>query len=154
MKKSKFTAKIEAGDGGGAFVFFPYDVEEEFGTKGKVAVQATFNGVASTGSLMKYGYSQHMLGLPKGIRERLGKGLGDTIEVVVWKDAEERTVEIPAEFEQAMKQAKLLSFFERLSFTHRKEYCRWISEAKKEETRTKRLAKAIEMLGAGVKTPG
>jgi len=154
MKKYKFTARIEAGDGGGAFVFFPFDIEKEFGTKGKVAVHATFDGVAFKGSLIKYGYSQHILGVLKAIREQIGKGPGDSIEVEVWKDAEERTVKIPAEFEKAMRRAKLLSFFEGLSYTHRKEYCRWISEARKEETRARRLAKAIEMLGAGVKTPG
>ena len=53
-----------------------------------------------------------------------------------------------------MEQEKLLPFFESLSFTHRKEYCRWITEAKKEETRQNRLTKAIEMLRNGVKTPG
>jgi hypothetical protein len=51
MKKYKFTAKIEAGDGGGAYVLFPYDTETEFATKGKVPVKATFNGVPYTGSL-------------------------------------------------------------------------------------------------------
>jgi uncharacterized protein YdeI (YjbR/CyaY-like superfamily) len=40
-----------------------------------------------------------------------------------------------------------------LSFTHRKEYCRWISEAKKEETKARRLEKAIEMMKKNVKTP-
>jgi hypothetical protein len=34
MKKYKFKAKIEAGDGGGAYVLFPYDTSQEFGTKG------------------------------------------------------------------------------------------------------------------------
>jgi uncharacterized protein YdeI (YjbR/CyaY-like superfamily) len=41
-----------------------------------------------------------------------------------------------------------------LSFTHRKEYCRWITEAKKEETRLERLEKAVEILKKGVRTPG
>jgi uncharacterized protein YdeI (YjbR/CyaY-like superfamily) len=41
-----------------------------------------------------------------------------------------------------------------LSYTHRKEYSRWISEAKKEETRQRRLEKAVEMLKKGVKTSG
>ena len=44
MKKYKFKTKIEAGDGGGAYVLFPYDTEKEFDTKGKVPVKATFNG--------------------------------------------------------------------------------------------------------------
>ena len=55
MKVYRFKAHIEAGDGGGAYVLFPYDVEQEFGTKGKVPVKATFDGVPYTGSLIKYG---------------------------------------------------------------------------------------------------
>ena len=53
-----------------------------------------------------------------------------------------------------LEKERLLPFFEGLSFTHRKEYCRWITEAKKEETRLRRLEKAVEMLRKGVKTPG
>jgi len=48
-----------------------------------------------------------------------------------------------------MKKEGVLPVFEKLSYTHRKEYCRWITEAKKEETRVRRLAKAIEMLKKG-----
>jgi uncharacterized protein YdeI (YjbR/CyaY-like superfamily) len=51
------------------------------------------------------------------------------------------------------KKEGLLPFFEKLSYTHRKEYCRWISEAKKEETRLKRLGKAIERLEQRARTP-
>lgn len=85
MKRFRFTARIEAGDGGGAFVFFPYDVEESFGTKGKVKVKATFDGVAYQGSLFKYGFPQHVLGVLKAIRTQIGKQPGDMVDVVVWK---------------------------------------------------------------------
>jgi len=154
MKKYKFKAKIEAGDGGGAYVLFPYDTGKEFATHGKVPVRATFDRVPYTGSLIKYGHPLHMLGVPKAIREQIGKGPGDTLEVVVWKDEEVRTVEVPAQFENLMKNEGLLPVFKRLSYTHRKEYCNWISEAKKQETRLKRLEKAIAMLKNGVSTPG
>jgi len=154
MKKYKFKAKIEAADGGGAYVLFPCDTGKEFGTKGKVPVKATFNGASYTGSLIKYGHPLHSLGVPKAIREQTGKGPGDTIEVVAWKDEEVRTVEVPAQFENLMKKEGLLPIFNELSYTHRKEYCRWITEAKKEATRLKRLGKAIEMLKKGVSTPG
>jgi len=153
MKKYKFKAKIEAGDGGGAYVLFPYDTGKEFATQGNVPVKAAFNGVPYAGSLIKYGHPLHMLVVLNAIREKTGKGPGDTIEVVVWRDEEVRTLEVPAQFEKLMKKQGLLPFFEKLSYTHRKEYCRWITEAKKEETRAKRLDKAIEMLKKKVKTP-
>ena len=145
---------MEAGDGGGAYVLFPYDTVKEFATKGRVPVKATFNGLPYSGSLMKYGHPLHSLGVPKAIRDQTGKGPGDTIEVVVWKDEAVRTVEVPPQFQNLMKREGLLPVFEKLSYTHRKEYCRWITEAKKEETRLKRLRKAIEMLNKGISTPG
>jgi len=154
MKKYKFKAQLQAGRGGGAYVFFPYDVEKEFGTKGKVPVQATFDGVPYKGSLFKYSYSQHVLGILKSIREQIGKQPGDTVDLAIWKDEELRTVEIPADFRNRLKKESLLPIFEKLSYKHRKEYCRWITEAKKEETRLRRLEKAVEMLRNGVKTPG
>ena len=154
MKKYKFKAKIEAGDGGGAYVLFPYDTEKEFLTRGKVPVKATFNGVPYTGSLIKYDNPLHMLGMLKAIREQTGKGPGDTIEVVVWKDETVRTIEVPAQLEKLIKKEGLLPVFEKLSYTRCKEYCRWITEAKKQETRLNRLERAIEMLKKGVRTPG
>jgi len=153
-KKYKFTAEVHSGRGGGAYVLFPYDVEKEFGTKGRVPVQATLDGIPETTSLIKYGSPRHMLVVLKAVREKTGKVPGDTIEVVLWKDEVERVLEVPAEFQSRMKKEKLLPFFERLSYTHRKEYCRWLTEAKKEETRQARLVKAIEMLRKGIKTPG
>jgi|ERR1039458_8972408 hypothetical protein len=130
----------------GAYVLFPYDTEKEFATKGKVPVKATFDGVPYTGSLIKYGNPQHMLGVLKAIRERTGKAPGDTIEVVVWKDEPVRSLDLPPQFEELMKKEGLLPVFEKLSHTHRRQYCLWIAEAKKEETRLKRLKKGIEML--------
>ena len=85
MKRYKFKAKIESGDGGGVYVLFPFNTEKEFATQGKVPVKATFNGVPYSGSLIKYGNPLHMLGVLKSIREQIGKGPGDMIEVIVWR---------------------------------------------------------------------
>jgi bifunctional DNA-binding transcriptional regulator/antitoxin component of YhaV-PrlF toxin-antitoxin module len=153
MKKYKFKATIKAGERGGAFIFFPFDTEKEFRTKGKVPVNVTFDGVPDKSSIFRYGYPQHILAVPKAVREEIGKNPGDTVEVMLWKDEEVRTLEVPPELQKRIEQHNLLQFFESLSYTHRKEYCRWISEARREETRESRLTKAIEMLRKGVKTP-
>jgi bifunctional DNA-binding transcriptional regulator/antitoxin component of YhaV-PrlF toxin-antitoxin module len=153
MKTYKFKARIEDAGGGGACVYFPYDVETEFGTKGRVPVKATFDGVPYAGSMVKYGAPQHLLGILKNIREQIGKGPGDTVEVTVQKDEAERAVDVPPEFEKLLKKEKVWATFEKLSYTHKKEYVRWITEAKREETRLNRLAKSVEMLRGGIKTP-
>jgi hypothetical protein len=79
-------------------VFFPYDTEAEFATRGKVSVKATLNGVPYSGSLMACGGPHPMLGVLKAVREQIGKGPGDMIDVVVWRDDAARTVEVPAAF--------------------------------------------------------
>ena len=154
MKQYQFKATIEAAVGGNGYVFFPYDVQKEFGTRGQVPVKVSFDGVPSTGTMVKYGHPQHMVPLLKAIREQIGRAFGDTVSVVVERDETVRTVEVPSELATLMKKEGVLATFEKLSYTNRKEYCRWITEAKKEETRANRLAKSIEMLKAGVKTPG
>jgi hypothetical protein len=154
VKQYKFKATIEEAGSGGACVLFPYDVEEEFGTRGQVPVKVTYDGVPYTGTMIKYGRPQHMLPLLKAIRQQIGKGPGDTISVTVERDEAVRTIEIPPAFKASLKKEGLLDFFERLSYTHRKEYILWITEAKKEGTRTLRVAKALAMLRGGMKTPG
>ena len=115
MKTYRFKAKIETSNGGGAFVLFPFDTEAEFGTTRKVAVKATVGGVAYTGSLMTCGGAQHMLAVVKAIRQEIGKGPGDVIDVEVWKDEELRELEVPASLAKMLKKEGLLTFFDRLS---------------------------------------
>ena len=153
MKTYRFKARIEDAGGGGACVHFPYDVEKEFGTRGRVPVKATFDGVPYTGSMIKYGAPQHMLGILKGMREQIRKGPGDFVDVTIVKDETERIVDVPPEFESRLKKEKVWAVFDSLSYSHKKEYVRWISEAKREQTRATRLEKSVQMLRNGVKTP-
>ena len=61
MKKYKFKARMIEGRGGGAGVVFPFDVQQEFGTRGSVPVKATLDGAPYTGSLMNCGAMGHTL---------------------------------------------------------------------------------------------
>lgn len=65
-----------------------------------------------------------------------------------------KTVHPPDDFAKELRRSKVAShFFEELSFTDQKEYVVWISSAKKEETRSRRLGQAIDKLIAGKKNP-
>jgi uncharacterized protein YdeI (YjbR/CyaY-like superfamily) len=68
------------------------------------------------------------------------------IKVTVWRDDEERTVEVPKDLAAAIKKAGAKADWDKLSFTHRKEHVRAVEEAKRPETRSKRIEKAVEML--------
>ncbi len=153
-KTYTFEAIIHEATLGGACVFFPYDTEAEFGTAAAIPVQATIDDIPYRGSLTRYGQPQHMLHILKSIREQLGKGPGDTVQVTLTRDTEPRTVDVPADLTERMQHAGVLEFFNSLSYTHRREYTRWITEAKREETRLRRLAKSIDMLQQKIRTPG
>jgi hypothetical protein len=142
----KFNAVIQNAGGGGAFVNVPFDVEKIYGKK-RVKIKATFEGVPYRGSLVRMGSPCHMLPILKEIRAKIGRDFGDEIAVTIEEDLEERTVEIPADVEKALKRNKAArARYEALSYTHRREYIRWITDAKREETRNARIAKMIEKL--------
>ena len=145
-KKHTFTATIIDAGGGGAFVEVPFDVEATFGSK-RPKVKALIEGVPYRGTLVRMGSENHILIILKGIREQVGKTFGDEIKVSVEADVEERVATVPAELKRVFKSDKeAKSAFEKLSCSHQKEYVKWIEEAKKAETRARRVEQAIQLL--------
>jgi Bacteriocin-protection, YdeI or OmpD-Associated/Domain of unknown function (DUF1905) len=145
-KKYTFTAVIQNAGGGGAFVEVPFDVEATFGSK-RPKVKTIIAGVPYRGILTRMGTDCHILGIRKGIREQIGKTFGDEVTITVEPDTEPRVIEVPVELKKAFRAEKeAKAFFEKLSYTHQKEYVTWIDEAKREETRQNRIAKTIAML--------
>jgi hypothetical protein len=147
-EKYTFRARIEDPGGGGAFVRIPFDVEQAFGKK-RVPVRATIDGEPYRGALVRMGEPCHILIVLKEIRQKIGKDFGDEVEVTLAEDTEPRVVEVPEDFQQALDQDPAAqTAFEKMSYTHQREYVNAILEAKRDETRRKRIAKSIEMLKA------
>ena len=150
----KFEATIEQhGKQDAAYVSVPFDVKEVYGMK-RVKVKASFDGYQYRGLIVNMGTGSHILGLTKEVRNSIGKSFGEIVEVAVEVDTEERTVDIPQELDNFFKshhQEK--EFFDSLSYTNRKEYANWIREAKKAETKERRLNLAIDKLKQRRKNP-
>ena len=84
------------------------------------------------------------------MRKEAGVEAGDTVEVELELDTTPREVEVPEALATALaKDSEARAAFERLAYTHRKEYARWIDEAKRDETRQRRVAETVEMLRQG-----
>ena len=149
-----FSAEIQQHqDIDAAFVHFPFDTFELFGKKGQIKVKVLFDDkVEYRGSLTKMKSENHLLGLTQEIRKKLGKTFGDTIDVQLWEDKEERLVTVPNDVQELFNQnEKAEELYNKMSYTHRKEYIRWIEDAKKEETRERRKIKMIAMILDGKK---
>jgi uncharacterized protein YdeI (YjbR/CyaY-like superfamily) len=134
-------------------VVVPLDVRALWG-EARPPVKGTVNGVEYRSRLSVYG-GETMLGLTNAFRARAGIEQGDEVEVVMERDDAPREVEVPPALQARLDADDVArEAFAKLSFTHRREYARWIAEAKKDETRERRAGKAIEMLREGAKTPG
>lgn len=144
----KFKATIIGTDKvDGAYVEFPYDTKESFGSNGIIKVAATFNGYKYRGILAKMNKDCHIIGITKAIRKEIGKELGDEIEVTIQKDNESRLEEIPDILIKAFEKNPLeREFFNSLTDSQKNKYINYITGAKKEETIKARLERTIEML--------
>ncbi|MCX6238867.1 MAG: YdeI/OmpD-associated family protein [Bacteroidia bacterium] len=153
--KISFTATIlQHKEINAAYIVFPYNVEELFDTRGQVKIKALFDGKYEyRGSLAKMGMECHNLGITQEMRAKLQKSFGDSINIELEHDLEKREVIIPEDVVLILNDhPEALKFYENLSFTNKKEYITWITSAKKEETRNKRIGLFIEKLKAGKKT--
>ena len=134
-----------------AFVNAPFDVKEQFGTKGRIAVKGTMDGEPFKGTFQPMG-GKHIMGVPKEMRKKIGKTHGDIIHIVMQLDTEPRAVELPDDFKKALKKnPKAQKAYDSFAYSYQKEYARWITSAKKPDTREKRLKEAIERLNKGEK---
>jgi hypothetical protein len=132
--------------GGGHLVDVPPEVVEALGGKGRIPVTATFDGVPYRGSIVRMGGGA-VLGVQKAIMAEAGVSVGDTLTVVVRNDEAPRQVEVPEDLAEAFGHhdaARVV--FEGLSFSHRREYVRSITEAKRPETRARRVEQTIQAL--------
>ena len=131
-------------------MIFLVNVEEAFGSKGQARMQGKINGHTFRSSAWPHGNGKHYIVVNKSIREAIGVFKGDQVQVVLECDSAPRIVGVPADFEQTLSiHKKQQQVFDKHSDSHQKEYVDWIVSAKREETRVRRIDKALEILQAG-----
>jgi len=90
---------------------------------------------------------QNMIGFSKASRAEVGVEPGDSVEVTIRVDSDERVVEIPPALAEALDaDPAVRATFENLAPSKRKEMARQITDAKQDETRRRRLAKVLDTL--------
>lgn len=152
MSEHVFEARLHRPEGTGTWTYFdiPFSVLEAFGSKGQVRVRGSLNGHAFRGLAMPHGDGSHYVVVNKSIRDVIGVSAGGRMKVRLTADLSPRHVEMPEELQRAFRGHKTArQVFEHLSYSHQKEYVDWILAAKREETRARRVEKALEMMAAG-----
>jgi hypothetical protein len=90
---------------------------------------------------------RNLIGMSKAARAQLGVEIGDEVDAEIDLDAEIRDVEVPKDLAAALDaEPQVRAAFDALAPSRRKEVARSVTEAKRPETREKRIASAVAAL--------
>lgn len=143
----RFQATLRAqGRGGHAVALTPAQVRALQG-RPHTRVQGTVNGAPLRSSIFPYGGVYYLL-VHKATVQAAGAAPGKRVALVLARDDAPRTLAVPPELARAIRRAGLRDAWDRLSFTHRKEHAAAVREAKRPETRERRIAAALAALRA------
>ena len=147
--RKEFRTKLEGDDSradASAYFTLPFDTRDVWG-KAKVPVKVTINGYTWRSTVGNRSGQQYIV-VNADARRNAGVRAGDVVTITLESDNEKREIKAPIPLQKALG-AKLTQKFNALSFTHKKEFIVWYSEAKKEDTRARRVEKMKQMLSAG-----
>jgi hypothetical protein len=132
-------------------ITIPFDVPATFGTRARVPVRGTINGFPYRSSIFPMG-GRFMMAVNRELRAGANAQGGDTVNVTMERDDEPRTITPPPDLARALKANQTAqAAWNKLSYTHQKEHARAVEDAKRPETRLRRIEKAIEQLAEGKK---
>jgi Bacteriocin-protection, YdeI or OmpD-Associated/Domain of unknown function (DUF1905) len=149
MGSLEITTELVARGPGSAFVL----TEEQVAAVGEGAKRfpaaATINGHRLRTTVVRM-RGEFLFGLSKASRDEASVQIGDTVTFTLELDEAPREVEMPPALAAALdSDPEARRAFDALAYTHRKEYARWIAEAKRDQTRERRVAQAVEMIRSG-----
>jgi hypothetical protein len=145
----RFRATVELGGKTATGIEVPEDVVAALGSGNRPPVTVSLGGHTYRTTVARMG-GRFLVPLSAENRTAAGVAAGDQVDVDIEADTGPREVTVPGDLAAALAQdGTARATFDALSYTHRKEWVRWIEEAKRAETRASRLAKTVESLHAG-----
>lgn len=148
----EFRATVELGGKTATGIEVPEDVVAALGRGSRLPVTVTVGGHSYRTTVARMG-GRFLVPLSAENRAAAGVAAGDEVDIGIEPDSAPREVEVPADFTEALARDEAArAAFDGLSYTHRKEWVRWVEEAKKADTRATRLAKTVDALRTGKRT--
>jgi len=146
VASTQFSAELERAGKSSARLRVPVDLKELYG-RARPPLRVTIRGHTWRTTPGVYG-GVAWIGLNKDVRA--AAEAGDRVRVTMELDTEPRTVGLPGDLLAALaRDAEAHAAFDKLSFTHRREYVEWVEGAKPPETRTRRIAATVAGARAG-----
>lgn len=129
------------------YLVVPAKVIEKLGSAKRPRVRVMVGSHVFRTTVAVYG-NQFFVPLNRENRVRAGVEAGQVVSVAIEVDDAPRVVEVPDDLARALRTAKLRARYDKLSYTHQREYVAWINEAKRVDTRERRIAGTIDKLRA------
>ena len=152
MAKITFSGKLVGAGPGKAWTFLrlPKRASAKLGTRGLARVIGKLNSFPIRTSVQPSGTGTHLMTVNKQMQAGARAGQGDTVRVVIELDTKPRVVKLPADLAKAIAGSpKAKALFAEITPRAREEWVAWIEDAKKAETRLRRIAISVERLEAG-----
>ena len=132
-------------------ITIPFDVQKTYGTRSRVPVRGTINGFPYRGTIFPMG-GKYIFVVNRELRTNAKVKGGEQISVTMERDDEPRIITPPADLARALRANRTAqAAWDKLSYTHQKEHARAVEDAKRPETRVRRIEKAIAQLAEGKK---
>jgi hypothetical protein len=142
----KFTAELQLNGKTATGIEVPDEVVGALGSK-RPPVHVTINGTYTYRSTVASMGGRYLLPVSAEHRTAAGIAAGDVVELELAPDTAPREVTVPPDLAGALGQDEVAKkFFDSLSYSHQRAYVLWIEDAKKPETRQRRVGQAVEML--------
>lgn len=137
------------------FLVLPKTASGKLPTRGMIAVEGTLNGSPFQAMLEPDGKKSHWLKVDRKLREAAGAKANDVVTLEIAPAAEEPEPTVPAELRRALTGAgpKARAVWSDITPMARRDWIHWITLAKQEETRTRRVVTACSMLASGKRRP-
>jgi hypothetical protein len=142
----KFRATLQTDDESAfTYIVVPFNAQTVFG-RGRPPVRVTVNGYAYRSTLAPYG-SEYYLAVNQAVRSGARVQVGDRVTVIMEADEAPRPIKAPTDLTRALKASPpAQTRWKELSYTHQKEYVTAIEDAKRPETRARRIERTVERL--------
>jgi hypothetical protein len=156
VSKIRFKAKLfrpaESNKSGAwTFLNLPRNASAKLPSRGMTAIEGTINGVQFQATLEPDGQKSHWLKVHRKLGKEAGADAGDVVTLEIAPAAEEPEPEVPADLRKALAATlpKARAVWSDITPNARRDWIHWISSAKQEETRARRIKNACSMLAAG-----
>lgn len=133
-----------------SFIVLPKSVSETLPRRGRTSVKGTLNGHDFVATLEPDGQLSHWLRVDQALGDAAGVSPGDRVTLEVAPVEEEPEPEVPAEFQAALNASPAaLETWQSTTTLARVDWIHWMTSAKQQKTRAKRLTSACDMLAEG-----